>query len=488
MRSGKNSEPELETSELIDGRYQLLGPLGKGGMGVVYRALQRPIGREVAVKLLRRSDAASDPERAAKRFLREARAIADLHHPHIVPLFDFGESVRGDRFLVMELLPGESLAKLLRREGRLTFARAAAILDQVLDALSEAHAQGIVHRDLKPENIQIGRRGERVDFVTVMDFGISRQTELMSSTRSTIEIAGTPEYMAPEQIVGAAVDTRTDLYAAGVLLFEMVTGDVPFSSEKTFDIYNSHLRAAVPRLRERGAPELPGLQELLDRALSKDASHRVASATAFRRALAAVAGGVHGQTLTPPSGAMRLTPVPRPGRAAATPVRHRSEPEPDSVLLTSGAYLALRLEPGRGSGVDALLDAWALDIAERGGVVESRDDGVLIAAFAGDDAPVAALDAALAVRQRLKTMRQQSKRPAYVHAGIHATAPVALRLCTEAPRDGVFVYTHCAHRLETSGLESAARVRAGEVRLEPAGEVRMRGYRAPIVMMQVVAR
>ena len=186
MRSGKNSEPELETSELIDGRYQLLGPLGKGGMGVVYRALQRPIGREVAVKLLRRSDAASDPERAAKRFLREARAIADLHHPHIVPLFDFGESVRGDRFLVMELLPGESLAKLLRREGRLTFARAAAILDQVLDALSEAHAQGIVHRDLKPENIQIGRRGERVDFVTVMDFGISRQTELMSSTRSTI--------------------------------------------------------------------------------------------------------------------------------------------------------------------------------------------------------------------------------------------------------------------------------------------------------------
>jgi hypothetical protein len=488
MRRGKNSEPELETSELIDGRYQLLGPLGKGGMGVVYRALQRPIGREVAVKLLRRSDAASDPERAAKRFLREARAIAELHHPHIVPLFDFGESARGDRFLVMELLPGESLAKLLRREGRLTVARAAAILDQVLDALAEAHAQGIVHRDLKPENIQIGRRGERTDFVTVMDFGISRQTEDMSATRSTIEIAGTPEYMAPEQIVGAAVDTRTDLYAAGVLLFEMVTGDVPFSSEKTFDIYNSHLRAAVPRLRERGGPELPGLQDLLDRALAKDASQRLASATAFRRALAAVVSSSPGPALNPASGAMRLTPVPRPGRAAAPPVRHRSEPEPDAALLASGAYLALRLEPARGGGADALLDAWALDIAERGGVLESRDDGVLVASFAGDDAPVAALDTALAVRQRLKTTRQQSKRPLYVHAGIHATAPVAMRLCTEAPRDGVFVYTHCAERLETSGLESAARARAGEVRLEPAGEVRMRGYRAPIVMMQVVAR
>ena len=145
--------------DVIDGRYELIDVIGLGGMGTVHKALQLPIEREVALKLLRSNKTGEEHNKEVKRFYKEARAIASLHHPHIISLYDFGQSSTGEIYMVMELLPGKSLAKIMQDEGPMGFRRAAYILDQVLDALHEAHKHDIVHRDLKPDNIQLGERG-----------------------------------------------------------------------------------------------------------------------------------------------------------------------------------------------------------------------------------------------------------------------------------------------------------------------------------------
>ena len=426
----------------LDGRYELMSAIGRGGMSTVYRAIQHPIGRSVAVKILPAAPANPDTARAARRFFREAKAIAELHHPHIVPLFDFGEAESGDRYLVMELLPGESLAALMKRETRLTLDRAVVIADQVLDALAEAHAHGIVHRDLKPENIQIGRRGEREDFVTVMDFGIARETdEHAGNHRTTIEVAGTPAYMAPEQILGTTVDPRTDLYAVGVLLFEMLVGRLPFDAKKTVDVYVGHLRGPLPRLPVE-LTGITGLQELLDRALAKSADARIPDAQSFRRALRGLAPG-------------RLTQITDPPKSGSQHV--------EMVAALDGPPTA---------PFENLLAEWALDVAQHGGTVNQRSAGRLGALFAGHNAGADALRAATALKQRTRERRHDARLPFFLRVGIHEHQAIAERLREEAPRDGVVV------------ADAAA---SGDFRLIPAGEIRIRGYKQPLAMLQLVS-
>ena len=429
-------------------------------MGTVYRALQLPIQREVAVKVLRR--AATDDPRAVRRFFKEARSIAQLHHPHIISLYDFGQSEEtGDLYLVMELLPGQSLAELLRREKRLSLSRAVGILDQVLDALQEAHSTEIVHRDLKPDNIQIGRRGDRDDFVVVLDFGIARHTDIDGTSRpdtTTIEVCGTPAYMSPEQILGSAVDPRSDLYACGVLLFEMVSGMVPFDSENTIDVYMAHLKQPVPRLKDCGVPDggPPGLQELIDRVLAKAAEDRIPDARSFRHMLRSIAGT--------PSGRQRKST----GRGGNVPVG-----------VVSGYELVATLTPENGKGADELLKQWALDIGQFGGSVRERTGGTMVAVFPDAEDAGPPIRAALTMKQRTRARRLKTLRPLYMRAGIHDQPTLAARLCEEAPRGGVVLAADCVEK-------KLVRDFRGRIRLEPAGELRVRGHKGPVEMIQVI--
>lgn len=257
----------------IHGRYRILEELGKGGMGTVYRALDTFLEREVAIKLLTGRDIGSE---GRARLLNEARAIAQLNHPHIITVYDAGE-YRGKPFIVMELLHGQSLYEQ-RPEG---LEQMLGIIRQVCEALDHAHKRGIIHRDIKPENVFITTEGT----VKLMDFGLARA--LASRLSGTGTLVGTVFYIAPEQALGQEIDQRADLYALGVMLYELVTGQLPFTGVDPFAVITQHLYASVvpPRARK---PEIPAyLEALILQLLSKRREERPASASEVIERLAA---------------------------------------------------------------------------------------------------------------------------------------------------------------------------------------------------------
>jgi serine/threonine protein kinase len=280
------SEDEALAGRILAGRYQLDAVLGRGGMGVVYSGRHIAIDRAIAVKVLRRDLARSSD--AVARFHREARAAASIGSPHIVEVFDFGFTDEGDAFIAMERLDGTDLRKLVRESGPLAPARAIAIARQIAKGLAAAHARGIIHRDLKSENVFVCRR-DTGEHVKLLDFGISKVTELDDSRgplTSEGVVMGTPHYMAPELLHGAtAADARADVYALGCVLYEMLTGAVPFSGKTPMEVAYKHVHEPVePPSRRR-----PGLSPTLDalalRALEKNVHLRIASAEQFIRAL-----------------------------------------------------------------------------------------------------------------------------------------------------------------------------------------------------------
>jgi eukaryotic-like serine/threonine-protein kinase len=279
-------DPQL--GKLIDGRYLLLEVLGEGGMGSVYRANHVLMDKAVAVKLIH-SELAHLPE-VARRFEREARSSSRLTDPHCISVTDFGRTEDGTLFLVMEILEGESLADRLAREGRLSPAKAVDFAIQILKALAHAHGAGVVHRDLKPENVQLVTHGDETDFVKILDFGIAKLASGSGSgeklTQSGI-VFGTPPYLSPEQALGQDVDHRADLYAAGIILFEMLTGMTPFRADSAMQIISMHITAPIPRLAEHG--RFPaGMQDVIDRAMAKQPGDRFASADEFTASLQAL--------------------------------------------------------------------------------------------------------------------------------------------------------------------------------------------------------
>ena len=210
------------------GPYEIVAPLGAGGMGEVYRAGDPRLGRDVAIKVISETGV-TDPDRL-RRFEQEARAVAALSHPNILAIFDIG--VGDTPFLVTEVLEGETLRAILER-GPLTVPRTTELSLQLVAGLSAAHARGIVHRDLKPDNVFILRaKGGRPDFVKIIDFGISKFQIPGTDIRMTQTgvVMGTPLYMSPEQVRGEATDARTDIYSAGVILYEALTGQKPFTA------------------------------------------------------------------------------------------------------------------------------------------------------------------------------------------------------------------------------------------------------------------
>ena len=241
--------------KVIAGKYRIEKLIGVGGMGAVYQATQLPMARQVALKVLRSVPGASDRE-LGERFKREALATSRLKHPNTVQVIDFGEE-GGLLYMVLELLEGAPLSRLIQREGPLAPERVAAIGKQIAKSLAEAHQQGIVHRDLKPDNVYICNYHGDPDFTKVMDFGIARVvTADVHLTRAGMMI-GTPKYMAPEQALAKKVGPPADLYALGIILFEMLTGRPPFSAD-------SHVAMALAQVNEQPPPLLlPGYPEPL---------------------------------------------------------------------------------------------------------------------------------------------------------------------------------------------------------------------------------
>jgi hypothetical protein len=282
-RDGGTAEAEREglvSGDVLEGRYQIEERIGEGGVGVVYRALQLKLHRRVAVKLLQR-DMVGDEE-LRPRFEREAITLAALSHPNIVSIQDYG-MLKGQPFLVMELLEGRTLREVLDVEGALTPLRALTLTRHLLQALMYAHELGIVHRDLKPANLLVQALPAH-EHLKVLDFGLVKLLPGSYLDRG-VQLSrvgftfGTPPYMSPEHATGGQVDARSDLYSVGILLFEMLTGQKPFDGE-LHEVIRHHLSTPVPKLAER-RQELAGrddLQVIVEHCLAKMRDQRYANA------------------------------------------------------------------------------------------------------------------------------------------------------------------------------------------------------------------
>ncbi|MGE0790620.1 MAG: serine/threonine protein kinase [Sandaracinaceae bacterium] len=314
----------------VAGQFRVIEKIGSGGMGAVYKAEQPDMRRFVAIKILHsryltRKDLVT-------RFKREARAMSHLSHPNTARVFLYGQLEDGACYFVMEYLEGRNLAQTVRREGPMEPIRAINVIIQACGALEEAHRGGIVHRDLKPENIFLTSQGGIEDFPKLLDFGLAKVSEQQMRPGSLIltqegMVFGTPEFMSPEQARGEQLDGRSDIYSLGVILYELLTGKLPFDAGQPMEYIQRHIKEPPIPLSER-APDRefpPGLEDVLSRALAKKPQDRFASASDFANALKMVA---RGQVMT---GAMRAVPISEdPGRASASSVTPQPQPSPPS--------------------------------------------------------------------------------------------------------------------------------------------------------------
>lgn len=288
-----------EQRRILAGRYRLEERLGKGGSGEVYRATQLDLGREVAVKIILLSEMASPS--GLKRFQREAKLAQRLEHPNTVRLYDHGQTEQGLPFIVYQLLRGRSLSKVLVAEGALPPTLVVRIASQVLKSLMEAHRHDIVHRDIKPENIFLVDFHGEPDFVKILDFGIAKPTGSESQDLAATEpdeIIGTPNYMAPEQIEGDRVGPGTDLYALGLVMVEMLTGEVVFADRNPVKVLTAHLSDSPVPLTEaiEGSP----LGPVIRRATAKAIGDRFADAGEMLAALKEAARALGSAASAPP--------------------------------------------------------------------------------------------------------------------------------------------------------------------------------------------
>jgi serine/threonine-protein kinase len=284
------SDKENLTGQLIDGRYQIDYVLGVGSMGIVYGARHAAVGKLVAIKALR-AHLASDAE-AIQRFNAEATAATSIGNQHIVETFDFGRLPDGTAYMVMEYLEGRSLAELIEGFSPLPLARITKIGLQIAEALNAAHLAGIVHRDLKPDNIFLCERDADPDFVKILDFGIAKFGVSQARLTQAGAVFGTPAYMSPEQALGKATDGRTDVYALGVMLYEMACGRVPFSGENAIAVLSMHANEEPEPLSARKPDVSPELEAIVNKCLKKELEARYTSMAELAADLARLAAGM----------------------------------------------------------------------------------------------------------------------------------------------------------------------------------------------------
>ncbi len=314
--------------QTLNGRYRVIAQIGTGGMSAVYRAEHVQLGRPVALKVLN-AEMATHRE-AMLRFEREALVSAKIQHPNVVSATDSGRLRDGSLYLVLELVEGRSLRDLITSEGQLPMPRALSIATQIADALDAAHRAGIVHRDLKPSNVMLLARDGHSDFVKVLDFGLARAQGATSAGEALTQsgrIFGTPEYMAPEQARGEKVDERGDIYALGVILYELLAGRPPFESPELMALLIKHIQEAPPPLPAEVPPRLARYVMTL---LEKEPDQRPKSARQVSKALSKLAlPQVERSTRPPP-----VSTVP-----AAAPASVRRQPR--RLLVPVGLVAAL---------------------------------------------------------------------------------------------------------------------------------------------------
>ncbi len=274
------------------GHYDIVAELGRGGMGVVYKGYEPALNRYVAIKVL--ADSLAHDESVKERFLREARSMAALNDPHIIQIYFIGEDA-GQTFFVMEFVEGESLGSLLKREGKLAPEQAARVIFQTAQGLATAHDKGVIHRDIKPGNLMIGARGQ----VKIADFGIALVTQDFSKKlTSTGEFVGTPGYLSPEVCLGKPVDQRSDIFSLGIVLFEMLTGRMPFTDESPLGLMLEVVKAEIPDVRQLNQQVDPELSRILAKMIAKEPADRYQSCQELAADLQRHPALASGQTLT----------------------------------------------------------------------------------------------------------------------------------------------------------------------------------------------
>ena len=341
---------------LLAQKFRIERLLGAGAMGRVYLAEQTNLGKQVALKVLH--NAMAGDASLAKRFYREAKSASMLSHPNILQIIDFGDD-SGLLFIAMELLSGRDLYRAIKQDFPLGLDRVGHIGGQILGALDEAHAKGVVHRDLKPENVMLlDVRGES-DFVKVCDFGIAKVASERDGEGSAITMAGmvcgTPEYMSPEQARGDALDGRSDLYAAAVILYQMVVGDVPFRAESALGVITKHLtEEPTPPSKRRNAAVPEALEALILRGLKKNKDERFATAAEMRAALFEAVGmkrpssGTNQRAVAGAGGAADALAVTGVATPVSTPAQAATRPEQSSHPSVHGELSATTQQPSAG--------------------------------------------------------------------------------------------------------------------------------------------
>jgi serine/threonine-protein kinase len=361
------------------GEYVLRQRIGSGGMGVVYSGEHTSIGRKAAIKLIREEHAQSPH---ARDLLTEARAASAIRHHGIIDVYGFGHQPGVGQYLVMEYLEGQPLNELIRDQGALPPARALPILCEVLDALSAAHAMGVIHRDLKPSNIFVVRQSNGAEYIKVLDFGLAKRTTTPDATSAQTHsnlIIGTPQYMAPEQALCEAVGPQTDLYAVGVIAFELLTGQRPFPGRSHMEVVAHHLKSPPPAPSSL-VPQPPELDALVLRLLIKEPKQRPASASEVARELRALIQPSDGAPVLVPRTISRPLPTVRPADSA--PLNAPTATLSPTPSTPRPALEARAEPPARGSRWKwaAMAAGGTLALALGAGLVVSREPAPSVSA------------------------------------------------------------------------------------------------------------
>jgi len=462
----------------VAGRYVILGLLGRGGMGAVYRALDTELDEVVALKMLRSELGAS--EVLLERFRREVKLARRVTHPNVARMFDIGEH-EGTKFLTMELIDGKTLTELSLAKGRLSLARVLSIAGSVCAGLTAAHEAGVVHRDLKPDNVMVAHDGR----VVITDFGIARAP--VGSDRATMGgVVGTPAYMAPEQVEARPdIDARADLYAFGVMLFELLTGTLPWVGESPLAIAAARLYKPARDVRELRPDVPPALAEVLARCLARDRDDRPSDAAALATALAQAAPTQTAGSVPLPSAApvarpstppeSGLTPVAQPKTVAVLPFRNQGPPEDEFVAegLTDDLIDALSMTAGLRVRPRGTVERF------RGLAVDPRDIGRELGVEVVVEGSVRRAGARVRLTARLTSVddgfqlwAQRFERPANdllvvsdetAHAIAEALTVHAAKGRHVAPSDAEAVELYLRARAEASSMTATAVLRGVEL-------------------------
>jgi serine/threonine-protein kinase len=348
----EGAAPDPLIGQTFKGMYFIQQRVGGGGMGDVYKALHVNLDVPVALKILKKA-LLSDPT-VVQRFHREARAASRLRHPNVINVTDFGQNDDGTLYMAMEYVAGKSLARVIAEEFPLHEQRVVRIGEQILAALAEAHAGQILHRDLKPENVMLESRRNEPDTVKVLDFGIAKIQMPGDGGSATLTqaglVCGTPGYMSPEQWSGQELDARCDLYSVGVILYEMLTGKLPFEAATPLEIVRKHLteKPVPPSGRDPGHPVSPDLDALVMRALSADRERRSSGAEEMRADLLACVLEPEPDASAEPRAAPRTVFL--PGHASSTPAKSTARATPAATERLRTPTVTARLTPPRASG------------------------------------------------------------------------------------------------------------------------------------------